>query len=151
MGAYKMSCKECGDILSDLNRSSSYASHRKDGSKQMKNLCRTCDSELTRVVKDLVKTHPRPPSGRTCACCGRVDRLHLDHYHGTKAFRGYICRSCNCGIGMLGDSKEGVVKALVYLMDINVNSSASGSSGQNWSEDCEPSSVSCEKSGSESE
>jgi hypothetical protein len=41
--------------------------------------------------------------------------LNLDHCHDTKMFRGWLCRSCNTGIGSLGDDIGGLEKALVYL------------------------------------
>ena len=145
-------CKECGKGLDEENRSRRYNCHRKDGSKQMKNLCRPCEYDLVKIVKDLEKKHPRPPAGTPCECCGRVSKLHLDHEHGgARRFRGYICAECNTGIGKLGDSKQGVLKALTYLlgmhmpMKVNVKGSAPRSRGEDGSSDSESSSVSCEE------
>jgi len=45
--------------------------------------------------------------GETAAC--------LDHDHKTGVVRGLLCSKCNTGIGMLGDSIEGLRKALEYL------------------------------------
>lgn len=59
----------------------------------------------------------RAQDGR-CACCGQNaggKRLCVDHDHQTGRVRGLLCRSCNLGIGNLGDSAEGVRRALVYL------------------------------------
>lgn len=62
-----------------------------------------------------------------CACCGRhkdsnvsdghgkVRRLAVDHDHSTGKIRGLLCTYCNVGIGYLGDSAEGLNKALAYL------------------------------------
>lgn len=52
-----------------------------------------------------------------CECCGRLPEtvLCLDHDHVTLKFRGWICRQCNAAIGQLGDTIEGVQKALAYL------------------------------------
>ena len=36
-----------------------------------------------------------------------------------KIFRGWLCRSCNVGIGQLGDQIDGVEKALTYLRKHN--------------------------------
>jgi hypothetical protein len=57
---------------------------------------------------------PRPADGR-CAICTRVRKLVLDHDHTTGAFRGYICRDCNMAMGKLGDSIDGLRRALAYL------------------------------------
>lgn len=53
-----------------------------------------------------------------CECCGdpKGERaLCLDHNHITGEFRGWLCVSCNAGIGSLGDDVEGVLKAVSYL------------------------------------
>ena len=54
-----------------------------------------------------------------CACCGTrtVPKRgwECDHDHPTDTLRGILCRHCNSGIGMLGDTIEGVRKALIYL------------------------------------
>lgn len=56
------------------------------------------------------------PEG-TCPCCGRSGRqkMVMDHCHETGRIRGVICSACNSGIGLLGDSIEGLERALAYL------------------------------------
>ena len=53
----------------------------------------------------------------TCECCGvELHKTpHLDHNHITHKFRGWLCSKCNKGIGLLGDSLEGISKAKEYL------------------------------------
>ena len=82
----------------------------------MSNTCRPCKRTQAVTIYHLRKRHPQPPPGSPCECCGRIDKLQLDHAHGgSRAWRGWLCRSCNIGIGHLGDSTEGVAKALAYL------------------------------------
>lgn len=61
-----------------------------------------------------------------CDCCkttdpkgGRRGRDHrgwnIDHCHRTMRIRGVLCSNCNRGIGMLGDTLEGVKMAYEYL------------------------------------
>ena len=55
-----------------------------------------------------------------CGCCGnapegRYEHLAVDHCHETKEIRGLLCASCNKAIGALGDSVEGLKRALSYL------------------------------------
>ena len=61
-------------------------------------------------------TRPCPDD---CECCSRkldkAFRTHLDHDHVTGKFRGWLCNQCNLGIGHLGDSIEGLERALAYL------------------------------------
>lgn len=62
-----------------------------------------------------------------CESCGRLlgggKQIHLDHCHVTGVFRGWLCNSCNLGIGMLGDSVENIKKALAYLERAYITSS----------------------------
>lgn len=60
-------------------------------------------------------TRPEPPG---CEICGRTPTrasLHLDHCHETNKFRGWLCSSCNNGIGLLGDNSANVLRAVEYL------------------------------------
>lgn len=65
---------------------------------------------------------PAPPyqAPPHCECCGRDfastgKAPAIDHDHDTGAFRGWLCLYCNLGIGQLGDSVEGLERALRYL------------------------------------
>ena len=42
-------------------------------------------------------------------------KLCYDHDHVTGEFRGWICYGCNTGLGKLGDTIEGLEKAIAYL------------------------------------
>lgn len=56
-----------------------------------------------------------------CPVCGkafnmsRPRTLHTDHIHGTKIVRGVTHAGCNTALGRLGDSVEGLTRALVYV------------------------------------
>lgn len=62
---------------------------------------------------------PTRPQPHSCECCGRPRathrRLDLDHEHASNRFRGWLCNTCNRGIGLLGDTISGVKRALRYL------------------------------------
>lgn len=53
-----------------------------------------------------------------CAICGRKEKLVIDHCHKTGKFRGLLCSTCNQGLGKLGDSVQGLKKALKYLQKL---------------------------------
>ena len=57
----------------------------------------------------------RMKSSSCCQICGSEKELCYDHDHSTMHFRGVLCRACNRSIGQLGDSVEGLEKALNYL------------------------------------
>lgn len=56
--------------------------------------------------------------GGACGICGLTfeEYLHVDHDHETGAVRGLLCRRCNTGMGQLGDTVEGLQRALDYLL-----------------------------------
>lgn len=60
-----------------------------------------------------------PPKPEFCECCGekptKGNKLTLDHDHKTAEIRGWICNKCNTSIGKLGDTIQGLKKALTYL------------------------------------
>ena len=57
-----------------------------------------------------------PPKPDVCDCCKKpTTQFALDHDHETGEFRGWLCRSCNTGIGSLGDNLAGLMQAVEYL------------------------------------
>lgn len=59
-----------------------------------------------------------------CAICGSREDICVDHCHETGQVRGILCRKHNAGIGALGDSVEGLQRALEYLMKFTSQSEA---------------------------
>ncbi len=61
-----------------------------------------------------------------CAVCGepetalsnigKIKMLAVDHDHETGQVRGLLCNRCNTGIGLLGDNKTTLLKAVAYLL-----------------------------------
>ena len=49
----------------------------------------------------------------------RPDNANIDHCHSTGKVRGLLCNRCNTGIGSLGDTAEGVMRAVLYLERTN--------------------------------
>ena len=85
--------------------------------------CRSCKTEYGKGKLIATKqAGPRPTEPMPCECCGTVtppEKLHLDHDHITHAFRGWLCRTCNLGIGSLGDNVDGLQRAIAYLRKTN--------------------------------
>ena len=110
----RVCCRDCGKVLTEENRVMKSVS--KKGKIYYLNRCKPCITEAELLLRTLKKQHPQPATGtQKCGCCGRIDKLFLDHDHSTKEFRGWICRNCNSGIGLLGDCPDGLRQALVYL------------------------------------
>lgn len=53
-----------------------------------------------------------------CMCCERNEAVVVDHVHGTQTIRGLLCHGCNTGLGKLGDSVQGLERALKYLRSV---------------------------------
>lgn len=59
-----------------------------------------------------------------CAKCEKpLAKPVIDHDHTTGKVRGILCYGCNVGIGLLGDSIEGLEEAVDYLRRSNANHS----------------------------
>ena len=83
--------------------------------------CKTCSKIRGKerlVLKKITKNSKPPEFGNPCDCCGKpVHRnWQLDHCHETGQFRGWLCKTCNTGLGLLGDNVGSVRKALDYLL-----------------------------------
>lgn len=92
----------------------------KDGKKFLKPMCKDCESDNQAATRVLKKKH-KEADYQCCAICG-VDKRELmegklvfDHCHTTLKFRGFLCRSCNTGIGALRDDPDIFLKAIQYL------------------------------------
>ena len=104
-------CKECHRILS----LSSFTTHtlKADGAWHLHKICRECKTMIQFERRRI--TRNAPPKPDRCDCCHTNKKLQIDHIHGTPIFRGWVCRNCNTGIGAVGDTLEGVLRAAIYL------------------------------------
>jgi hypothetical protein len=72
-----------------------------------------------RKNKTPLPTHPMPA---LCEGCGSPPRgkykhtLVADHCHAMAAPRGWLCSTCNCALGHLGDDLIGVIRVRDYLL-----------------------------------
>ena len=89
--------------------------------------CNSCRNGQSKVVAQLKKENPYPDEDYACPICNRdMDELTklgqpmynkwvLDHCHDTNTFRGWLCNSCNAGLGRFQDALDRVSKACDYL------------------------------------
>lgn len=54
-------------------------------------------------------------NNRCLICDKETPKLVVDHCHTTGKIRGLLCKRCNTAIGMLGDTPEGLQRAIDYL------------------------------------
>ena len=116
----RVCCRDCGKVLTEENRVMKSVS--KKGRQYYLNRCKPCITEAEVLLRTLKKQHKQPAAGTPCECCGRIDKLFYDHDHSSKQLRGFCCRNCNSGIGLLGDSEQGLRQALAYLERTRSNS-----------------------------
>ena len=126
-------CGQCGEIMTVHNRVTKSVS--KKGKQYYMSRCRTCIDESEIILRRLKKENPQPPAGTPCECCGRIDKLFYDHDHSSKKLRGFCCRSCNSGIGLLGDSEQGLRQALAYLERARTNARSRSPSDNKTTDD----------------
>lgn len=112
-------CYMCKQSLPATEEFYHYNTNNKGARDRFKHRCKKCVSEAKQVVQTLRKT--APPLYQCCPICD-VDfdtldskNIHLDHCSNTNTFRGWLCKNCNVGLGMLGDNIEGLESALRYL------------------------------------
>jgi hypothetical protein len=122
-------CIKC-DIVKPV---SEFHTHNTGGIGGYDTRCKQCKSHSSALLYELKKQFPKPENA-VCDCCGKsgnethgkrkFDGLVMDHCHDTNKFRGWICQSCNRGIGCLGDNIDGLKMAIKYLESIEKRSNA---------------------------
>ena len=103
---------------------------KKGGKKTKRPSCRACRkikngksiSKKDRNSWNLQK--PSEYSPFTCPICEKtticgISKIVLDHCHQTGNVRGWICESCNTGIGRFDDDPDVVLEQLNGLRDNN--------------------------------
>jgi protein-arginine kinase activator protein McsA len=80
-----------------------------------KNTCKECSYKLNKLRQKLKQENPEPSPGSCPICNNHTEAWILDHCHFTDSFRGYVCNSCNLGLGRFNDDVELLQKAINYL------------------------------------
>lgn len=79
---------------------------------------RSVDNSPVSYTKNYPK-HEEPNPDVPCSICGnrgtKENPICYDHCHVSNKFRGWLCRTCNSGLGFFSDSLEIVRAAAVYL------------------------------------
>lgn len=102
--------------------------HKKDNIITKRPSCRECRKLKNGVsipTLDRLKwaeTKTADFSDFTCPICQKttiagITKIVLDHNHTTGRVRGWLCESCNTGIGRFDDNPEVVKRALEWLED----------------------------------
>lgn len=129
--ADKVKAKEMAQIYRERNREKARQTAREwYNSENGQNL--TLLNQYGISLEDYKKLLEKQGGG--CAICGTKPennvhgtqkKLCIDHDHsccsGTKScgkcIRGILCHKCNTAVGLLGDTAEGLKKAIAYLED----------------------------------
>lgn len=117
----KKKCSKCKKILPIDNFSPC------SGGKYLRPECRECNYILSKKRKLLREKYGQPDDNFKCPICLRSkDELNgtggasksiwvVDHNHETDEFRGYLCHSCNRGLGIFNDDVSLFTRAVLYL------------------------------------
>lgn len=109
-------CKECKQTLHE-----SKFRVRADRSDYRVKECSQCSAKISKTVHDL-KAVNKVPKPDKCDCCHKLmqpEEFYFDHCHKEHVFRGWLCNSCNAGIGILGDTLLDLERAVHYLKEHN--------------------------------
>ena len=79
---------------------------------RIRTTCCTCYNKDRMARRNLIYLYKKPEE---CESCGKKKPLFVDHCHKSIKHRGWLCQSCNTAIGSLGDTIEGLKKAINYL------------------------------------
>jgi hypothetical protein len=114
-------CSICGETK-DLDQF--YANRSK--SQGRSTLCKPCERKSQATLRQLHSEH-QIPDDHSCPICMRTEAelvsegqrtknpFRLDHNHGTGEFRGFLCDSCNTGLGKFRDDPDLLARAIEYL------------------------------------
>lgn len=121
----KKTCRRCGkdkSIFEFQNNQRSIA-----GRISRRGECQSCRQRKRpidrRLKKEYKASNPVAKIGEafTCPICKVTFKRQftndvvLDHSHETGEIRGYICRMCNSGMGMMEDSPSILTRAIAWL------------------------------------
>ena len=110
-------CPECGEVkpVGEFHKNSATVD-------KLYRVCRPCTrDEHHRLTYNMAAGEYDARlrrQGGVCAICGAAPdggNLNVDHCHVTDVVRGLLCWNCNQAIGRLGDTSEGVMRAVRYL------------------------------------
>jgi len=123
-------CRDCRKIfsLSEENFYKAGKPHCRTGYQKWHHSCKSCIREDAKWRSRLARFNLTKDAwhslfdaqGNKCAVCGTGSpgankSWHTDHDHTTGLVRGILCRTCNLGLGFLGDTVELLKSAVSYL------------------------------------
>lgn len=123
----KKVCDRCFKLL-DTDTKFENNRIKKDNVITKRPSCRSCrkikngKSIPTKQKKIWEAKRPAQFTPFTCPICEKttiagISKVVLDHNHHTGDVRGYLCESCNTGIGRFDDNPEQIKRALKWLKD----------------------------------
>ncbi|OOF44115.1 hypothetical protein BKK51_09890 [Rodentibacter trehalosifermentans] len=124
--------KVCDRCYKRLDTETEFENNRlkKDNIITKRPSCRSCRREKdgaripTRQKNEWESKRPVPGSLFTCPICQKttivgISKVVLDHNHSTGNVRGWLCESCNTGIGRFDDKIEIIQHAIDWLKKTN--------------------------------
>ena len=98
-------CRSCHSTITTENRKKRFGTIRNYWLQRRYGIT-SQEAELMAAGKDGV-----------CPICRKRRATVVDHCHQTGRVRGLLCDGCNSAIGIIGDTKEALSRAVAYLSD----------------------------------
>lgn len=116
-------CKQCNESLPNTPKYFYTNNIAQNGTIYLEAQCITCRRHNMKITARLRRVIKKPDNP-TCNICGVNEAsikgvLHLDHCHNTDAFRGWLCSSCNHGLGCFKEDESIFIKAMQYIRETN--------------------------------
>ena len=105
-------CKRCARVLV-ITKFRTFHRARAGRPPHRAHECNDCHRKSCADARSARARGGRPTE--LCEICKIRPPVHCDHDHLTGAFRGWLCRMCNTGLGAFGDDIAGLERALEYL------------------------------------
>ena len=136
--------KTCGSCNTEYPFTYFYISRSRDGYLKLEHQCKACTrvASMERKYKKIYGMSDEDIKDLktgvlTCKICNTelenprfalppstngnkkkpMNAAHVDHNHATGEFRGFLCHSCNVGLGCFKDNDALLEKALRYIRD----------------------------------
>ena len=116
-------CKESKDFTQySKNTCNSYARiadryYTSNGLRRRRPECKPCMAKIARIKKKMVIREVA--EGARCEICNTDVEIVNDYCPDTGGFRGTLCRSCDKGLELLGDTSQNMARVLNRMMIAN--------------------------------
>ena len=110
-------CKESKDLTQYSKNTCNSGNYTSNGLRRRRPECKPCMAKIARIKKKMVIREVA--EGARCEICNTDVEIVNDYCPDTGGFRGTLCRSCDKGLELLGDTSQNMARVLNRMMIAN--------------------------------